>query len=75
MPEEHEARWDAQTLAEAEVIRGDATRHAAAKGAAAKLAQEEAEKVKAMKKVATGRKGKPGSQEQSSGTFIPGGIL
>jgi hypothetical protein len=47
-----EPKWDAQTLAEANVIRSDPARLAAAQQAAQELAKEEAEKAAAMKKVA-----------------------
>lgn len=50
--DDNRAEWDARTLAEAEQIKNDANRVAAAKAAAERLAKEDAEKAKAMKKVA-----------------------
>jgi len=47
-----EAIWDAQTLASAEVIKGDAERLKAAKAWAKKLVEEETAEAEAMKKVA-----------------------
>ena len=49
------AESDARTLAEAEIIKGDNNRLNRAQIAAAKIAAEESEKARAMKKIA-GRK-------------------
>ena len=63
-----EKRWqaehDARTLAEAEQIKQDEKRLADAQTAAKRMADEEAEKAKAMRKVA-GRKGSPAGQSRS----------
>lgn len=51
-----DAKWkaemDAGTLKDAEIIKGDASRLAAAKGAAERLLTQEQEDVRAMRKVA-----------------------
>ena len=47
-----EAIWDAQTLANAEIIKGDETRLKAATKWAAKLVEEEKAEAAAMSKVA-----------------------
>lgn len=69
--ESNQPEWDAQTLAEAEVIKADQSRMEAAKAAAAKLAAKKAEEQRAMNKVA----GRKTQQKQQTETFIPGGIL
>lgn len=52
---EYEARWDAETLANAERIKADPTRLSSAQSAAKAMAEQQDEKQKAMRKVA-GRK-------------------
>ncbi len=65
-----EKRWraesDARTLAEAEQIKQDEPRLTEAQQAAKRMADEEAERAKAMRKVA-GSKGK-GAQKQTTGS-------
>lgn len=60
--QEHRARWDAESLAQAEKIKADPERLSRAKEAAKKLADEEAEDARAMRKVA-GRR----TQSRASG--------
>lgn len=55
---EHEARWDAQTLAQAESIKADPSRLSAAQQAAKALADKQIEDQRAMRKVA-GKKTDP----------------
>lgn len=50
----HQAEWDARTLAEANVIKADPARKQAAESAAKQLADKEAEEAKAMRQVARG---------------------
>lgn len=61
-----ERRWraedDARTLAEAERIKEDAARMTAAKEAAKRMADEEMERTKAMRKVAGQKTPSQGSQ-------------
>lgn len=65
---EWRARWDAQTLSEAEVIKADQARLDAAKTAATKLADEKGKEKVAMDKVArTGGKGKPANTATGTG--------
>lgn len=49
---DHEARWDAETLARAELIKADEARYKKAKDWAAVLTQKEQDEAKAMQKVA-----------------------
>lgn len=56
MPKEYEAKWDAQTLAEAEAIKADKLRMKKAKTAAKELSKEADEKAKAMKKIANNKR-------------------
>jgi hypothetical protein len=63
---DYEAKWDAQTLAQAETIRADPNRLNNAKTAAQRMASEQEENAKAMKKVAG--KSIPGKKE----TALPG---
>ena len=51
--EEQQAKWDARTLAESEVIKGDTDRLQRASAAAEKMADEELEEAVAFKKVAS----------------------
>ena len=67
---EWQARCDAQTLGEAEVIKADKARHDAAQTAAAKLAAEKGEEKKAMVKVA-GRKTAP-NPKKAAGSMPQG---
>jgi hypothetical protein len=67
---EWQARWDAQTLSEAEVIKADAARLDAATVAAGKLADDKGEEKKALDKVADRKTGQaPGSNPK--GEFSP----
>ncbi len=63
---EWQAEWDARTLADGEQIKSDTKRHTAAKKAAVgvakdmeKAAKEQADRVKAVKKIATAKVPKP----------------
>jgi hypothetical protein len=50
-----QARWDAETLAEAENIKADSARFEAAQLAAAEKAKDKEEEAENLKKVATGK--------------------
>jgi len=50
-----ESECDARTLAEAEVIKKDATRHERAQAAATRLAEEKKKEADAMAKIADGK--------------------
>lgn len=74
-----EKRWraesDARTLAEAETIKQDEKRLSDAQVAAKRMAEEEAERLKAMRKVA-GRKGTTATnQKQTSGSAVEPKII
>lgn len=73
--DDYQAEWDAQSLAEAEKIKGDPARLEKAQTAAVRLAEEEREKANAMRKVA-GRKRSSGAgsggSKKTSGKAMPG---
>lgn len=69
---QHEPDWDAQTLAEAKVITQDPSRLEAAKQAAVKIAEREAEKVRAMKSVARSPRPRSTSVKKSSSPLLGG---
>jgi len=58
-PDKYQARWDAETLAQAEEVKSDPKRLASAKKKAAALAEEQAKQVKTMKKIAGRKKPSP----------------
>ena len=67
---EYEAKWDAETLAKADLIKKNPARLSKAQDAAAKIADQEREEANAMSRVA-GRKrssgtGSGGSERKSS---------
>ena len=49
---DYEAKWDAETLAKAELIKNDASRLEKAQVAAGKIAEQEREEANAMARVA-----------------------
>lgn len=61
---ELEATWDAETLARAEEIKLDKSRHTAAQKAAATMTEKKREEAKAMAKVA-GKEGRAGGGRQT----------
>lgn len=65
---DHQAQWDAETLAQAKVIAGDPSRLSAAQEAAKKMAEEQQERAKAMSAVA---KSPTVRAPQSSGSSSP----
>lgn len=60
---DYQSTWDAETLAEAENIKSDPNRLASAKTAADKMAKEQQEKTKNLRKVA-----RPQRNQQNSGS-------
>jgi len=66
---EWQAEDDAHTLARAEAIRADSSRHQAAKSAAQKMLDDEREDVRLLSKVA----GRRAPRKQSGGTATSGG--
>jgi len=65
-------RWDAQTLAEAEVIKSNPARLSAAQGAAAQLANQKREEATAMNKVAKKKtNGSTSRRTANDSTFLP----
>jgi len=71
--EEHQADWDAETLATAEVIKKDPGRLEAAKVAAEKKAKEQAEAANAMRKVA--RNGRTSRKKQTGHASAVGDLI
>lgn len=73
---DHRARWDAETLAQAELIKDDPNRLDKAKSAAKVLADKEAKETKAMRKVAgketTKRKEQKASSKGTTGVIGKG---
>lgn len=67
---DNQSDWDARTLAEAEVIKVDSSRLAAAKIAAIKLAGMKKEEADALKKVAGQRVSK-----SNTNVYVPEGSL
>jgi hypothetical protein len=70
MKMDNQSDWDARTLAEAEVIKVDSSRLAAAKIAAIKLAGMKKEEADALKKVAGQRVSK-----SNTNVYVPEGSL
>lgn len=68
--DDYKSQWDAETLAEAENIKSDPNRLTKAKDAAAKMAEEQQEKTKNLKKVA--RKSRQNTRSDLNGAATSG---
>lgn len=71
MPEsDYQAKYDAQTLAQANVIRSDPSRLSAAQSIASKLAEEKKTDAKAMQSVAKGSQQRQPRRKIGDGNFF-----